>query len=163
MDGITSSNEKWLKEYRSEYKKVILLVPVKCETWCDSIEDTKALCKQIEDEFKPFLDVVKKEDKNGEQFAVAITPVHTLGGMRFDRVEKRSGEPYFIFTRKGQGSNYQPRYGNQVLAYSLSYITSFHSKFHGTSEFTNELDKLVKQRLQDERLGFKVLHGNFNT
>jgi len=159
-DSIEQSAKMQGNKGKDGYKKLILLVPLKSETWSEPHQARKLLQK-IEENWAPFLSTVRQADPDGERFAVAITPVHTLGGMHFDRVEVRSGIPYFIFRHKGEGSNYQPRYGEQVLAYSLTYIAKIHRQLHKKSEFTDELDKLVKLRLEDDRLGFKVLHGHF--
>lgn len=150
-------------EKTKKYKKLFLFIPVKCESWNNSnpCEDNKKLINEIEQIFKPFIKAIKDKDSEQKYFAVAIVPVHTLGGIQFERLERASdGKPKFIYSCK-ENSGYAPRYAEQILAYSLSYLSKIHREFHKKSKFTEEIDKLVKNRIEDESLGFKILHGTF--
>jgi len=143
-------------------KKVILLVPIKCETWTTAKKDRLELCVHVENECESVINLLKSADPKGNRFAIAIIPVETLGGVRFDHLQVDANkQPQFIFKRKDEEALYQPRYAEQIFAYGLSFILQRYSEQSNDRKFTEALKKLVERRNTKEAEGFKVLHGKF--
>jgi hypothetical protein len=156
-----------------DHKKLILLLPIKCESYMDGDVKTKDLRRAIEDKYGSLVEQIKKVDEFGRRFAIAITPVQTLGKVKYSHVEDDSnGNFKFVFVRTSKDHPYQPKDVEEVLRYSLpfllrryieslSYWERIKNTFKGNphKKIGAAIRKLIKEKKENEYQGFKILHG----
>ncbi|MEY3807491.1 MAG: hypothetical protein RI893_467 [Pseudomonadota bacterium] len=181
IDTITDFFKRALKELPCDQKKLILLVPIKCEKYMRNTDDIKKLCLLIEDKWSEFLNLIKTNDPSEERFALAITPVQTLGNVQYAYTDDSDADnPKFVFTRTSKNHPYQPKHVEQVLFYSLAFLVrrymqikqeriswldsmkySWYRFFGGkpNQHFGAAVLHLVSHQNRNEREGFKILHG----
>ena len=167
-------------------KKLILLVPMKCETWLTfpsypNIHEIKTLRTLIEDKWGNLINLIKNIDPGAERFAVALTPVQTLGKVKYAFTDDSDPvNPKFVFTRTTKDHPYQPMHVEQILNYSLAFLLrrymSIKEEQMGmmdwlvyriqelfgndpNAHFGNAVMDLVRKQCRDEGQGFKILHG----
>ena len=162
-----------LEDLPRDHKKLILLLPIKCESYMDGDVRTKDLRHAIEDQYGSLVEKIKEFDEFGRRFAIAITPVQTLGKVKFSHVDqKEDGNYEFVFVRTSKDHPYQPKDVEEALRYSLSFLLkryieslSFWDRainvFKGNPQkkIGAAIQKLIKNKKEDERQGFKILHG----
>jgi len=159
------------EEIPEEHKKLILLVPIKNETYMGNEKDIKKMSLQVEEKYGRAIGLVKSSDEFGERFALAVVPVQTLGKVKFNHIEEKDGQPVFVFRRTTLENPYQPKDVEEVLRYSLSFIMRQHLENRGAFQqmwdrftkkdrpFIQAIQDMVKQRKEAEREGFRILHG----
>jgi len=105
-------------------------------------------------------------DRLPNRIAVAITPVQTLGTVRFDRIEKTADGLKFFFRKiPGQG-NYAPMYVEEILRYTLGFsikkylddLSWFMRLFKLTRPFEHAIRKMAAER-KESNDGFQILQG----
>jgi len=152
-----------LSNHLAHDKKLVLFVPVKSESWTDEIQGAAEVCKQIEQDYAPILNLIRTADGYGKRFTVAIAPVHTLGGVRFDRLETReNSQPYFIYKRLNGVHSYAPRYGDMLLMYCLYHIMHFCPDVSVSTSLKESLKNAMKTCFKQQHAGFKILHGRLD-
>lgn len=147
--------------------KLLLLVPVKCETYLQSPKQASELLATIKDKYNPLLSLLKTE-KLLNLVAVAITPVQTLGTVRFDRIEKTEEGIKFHFRKISPQSTYAPMYVEEVLRYTLGFsikkylddMSWFRRLFKFTRPFENAIRKMAAER-KESHDGFQILQGKY--
>jgi GTPase SAR1 family protein len=181
IGAITDFFKHALRELPVGEKKLILLVPIKCEKYMGNFDDIRKLRLLIEDKWTGFINLIKTADHSEERFALAITPVQTLGNVLYaytDDVDPVN--PKFVFTRTTKDHPYQPKHVEQVLNYSLAFLVRRYMqvkrgrmgplawiKYRLQEFFGGKPDKhfgfaalnLVDHQCRDESQGFKILHG----
>ena len=162
-----------LEDLPRDHKKLILLLPIKCESYMDGGERTKDLRHAIEDKYGSLVEKIKKFDEYGRRFTIAITPVQTLGKVKYSHIdEKEDGNYEFVFVRTSKDHPYQPKDVEEVLRYSLPFLLKRYIEslslwdrainvFRGNpqKQIGAAIQKLIKDKKEDERQGFKILHG----
>lgn len=163
-----------LEELPDDHKKLILLLPIKCESYMDDIDKIKNLRRAIEDKYGPLVEQIKKVDELGRRFTVAITPVQTLGKVKYSHVvdPDELGNFKFVFVRTSKDHPYQPKHVEEVLRYSLPFLLrrymeslSFLDKVwnvlkgNPNKKIGAAIHKLIKDKNEKENEGFKILHG----
>ena len=178
---ITDFFKHALEELPVNQKKLILLVPIKCEKYMKEYEDRKKLRLLVEDKWTGFINLIKSADPASERFAIAITPVQTLGSVKYAYTDDADpASPKFVFVRTSKDHPYQPKRVEQILFYSLAFLVRRYMqiKEHRMSKwewiiyrlreiFGGKPDQyfgaaaitLVREQCQDESEGFKILHG----
>lgn len=160
------------EDLASNEKKLILFVPIKCESYMDGDINTKLLRHAIEDKYGSLIENIKKLDESGNRFAIAITPVQTLGKVKYSHVEENDRDFKFVFVRTTKDNPYQPKDVEEVLKYSLPFLLSRYIEslslfdrvinvFKGNPQkkIGAAICKLVKEKKESEHQGFKILHG----
>jgi len=180
---ITDFFKHALQEMPVEQKKLILLVPIKCEKYMGSFDDIRKLRILIEDKWTGFINLIRTADPNRQRFALAITPVQTLGNVLYAYTDDAdTTNPKFVFTRTTKDHPYQPKHVEQVLYYSLAFLVRRYMQikrgrmgslawiiYRFNEFFGYKPDKhfgvaalhLVSLQNQDENQGFKILHGKY--
>lgn len=147
--------------------KLLLLVPVKCETYVQSDSDASKMLATIkEGGYKTLLQLVCS-DNFSSQIAIAITPVQTLGVVRFSRIaETEEGQPQFFFRKIAPGSSYAPQDVEEILRYVLGFsIKKYLDKmpwwekwFKFTGPFKDAVSRMARDRKESSK-GFEILQG----
>ncbi|TGO02000.1 hypothetical protein PN36_32295 [Candidatus Thiomargarita nelsonii] len=127
-----------------EKPKLILFVPVKCETYLQ--EGTKnrreELLKRIKEEYKLSLRYFETEALS-EKIAVAVTPVQTVGNVFFSHIEvDAKNDPSFRFIKKRRHDPYAPKDVEQPLRHMLSFLLDRHLDKDNRSWFTHIFKKI---------------------
>lgn len=186
---ITDFFKHALEDLPQNQCKLILLVPIKCETWIaypqyPNYAGIDEMCNLIESKWKSFVDYIKKIDPDSQRFSIALTPVQTLGNVKYTYTEENDGSmPSFVFARTSKEHPYQPKDVEQVLYYSLTFLLrryidvkrsqmswSDWLRYRVREFFRKETNivpqsfgkaaiDLVDKQERDEKLGFKILHG----
>ncbi len=108
--------------------KLILLVPVKCETYLQDEPENRseALRKSVEEKYKASLNYFQTEPLRS-QLAVVVTPVQTVGNVFFSHIEiEQNGQPHFKFAKKTRNALYNPKDVEQPLRYLLRFLLKQH-------------------------------------
>lgn len=149
--------------------KLLILVPVKCETYVQSDSEAKKLLIKLKEGYLPLLNLLKN-DFLLDKIAIAVTPVQTLGSVRFARLEETEpGEPRFFFRKISPQAPYQPQDVEQILKYTLSFTIKkylddmnfferiFKKIFELSKPFEDAVHKMVRER--KESGGFEIIQG----
>ena len=101
-------------------KKMVLLVPVKCEKWMSDPATATLLLDRLKAGYSQLLDFFASEGLS-ENVAVVVTPVETMGNIAYAYMDnKENYSPRFM---KGSVvSKFNPRYCDQPLRYILRFI-----------------------------------------
>lgn len=103
--------------------KLLLMVPVKCESYVQNKQSTEKLSTAIKDAYAPLITSLRSVDK----LAVAIAPIQTLGNVRFSHYNQHDGFPEACFSVcKNNGNPYEPKNVEQVLFYMLNFALHQH-------------------------------------
>lgn len=148
--------------------KLLLLVPVKCETYLQSSKQAGELLATVKEKYNPLLSFLKT-GKLLDLVAVAITPVQTLGTVRFDRIEKTDEGIKFYFRKISSQNTYAPMYVEEVLRYTLGFsikkylddMSWFRRLFKFTRPFENAIRKMAVERKEGGD-GFQILQGKYS-
>ena len=151
--------------------KLILLVPLKCEKYF--IEgQMEYLNKRVCDSYSDIISLFRKCDN----VAIAITPILTLGGVKFDHFESKAGEQIAKYSFVENNAKFAPMFCIQPIYYMFSYIAKqykehredagiigsilqrIYNVIDKSEELFDEFEKLSKYRIED-RYGYSVLSG----
>lgn len=102
-----------------EHTKLILFVPIKCESYVQTDRDANNLMVKIQEAYdSSFRAFQTKEQK----IITAITPIQTIGNIRFNVFTKNAdGQILAKFKAYGDGS-YKPQDVEQPLLFLLSFL-----------------------------------------
>lgn len=100
--------------------KLLLLVPVKCETYYLSSHETDRMVFAIEDHFGALLNFIRHLNS----VACAMVPVQTLGHVVLTEVTEQDDFPEFQFGHHFEGATYSPKDVDQLWTYTLTYLLS---------------------------------------
>ncbi len=120
-------------------KKLILLVPIKCESYVKTDKDARLLLKSIKKSYSSLLQMLSAY----ESLVVASTPVQTLGNVRFSRIESENAHPCFYFRKDEVAAPYKPRNVEQPLCYTLSFVIKKY--LEDKHALTRWVDRLLKR------------------
>ena len=102
-------------------EKLILIVPVKCERYLESAEDTELLLSTVKALFAHTISLTGETSPYCGRLAAAILPVRTMGNVVFGRFEKKDGRILQVY-RKIIGRKFHPEFVDQPLRYALSFL-----------------------------------------
>jgi len=129
----------FLKEHDFNRPILILLAPIKCESYMEKRQDE--LLARLQSAYNDIIQLISEFP----DVALAVTPVETMGNMRFhswqDGVDK-----YF---RVGKNP-YKPRFVEQPLCYALNFILT--QSLSNRSFVRRHLDILPFVNLDDKEL-----------
>jgi hypothetical protein len=148
-------------------RHLILFVPLKSEKYLDKNNYAKNdIVKRVEEEYKAIINIFKS-DLIRDKVAMAITPIQTIGGIKFSRIGEKDGGEEFIFTKIAPDSTYSPQDTDQPLRYILSFaikeklgsqgwITAILASMFGWNEkFVKAIKTFSKGTKEDNN--FKIL------
>jgi len=134
----------------SNHRRLILFVPIKCEKYYWESFDNKKMTGMrdaslaVEKKYEPLIGEVLRNDSTKKNTTVAITPILTVGGVKFSQFRRITqenktsmlSEEYiringYINDREG----YSPRLCEQPMLYTMRFIS-----------------EIVRQRLKKENL-----------
>lgn len=111
--------------------KMVAIVPTKCEYYLrnDQIVEVE---DKIRREFKQLLLCIKQSNqaegegknksKDAEKYKLYITPVQTVGGLEFCKMDNEKGELVAKFRRTRPGSHFEPKNTDLLLLLCLKYV-----------------------------------------
>jgi hypothetical protein len=150
--------------------RLIIFAPVKCEKYLQDEKTAKELSKRVREGYEGLLAYLKSESLS-PWIASVITPIQTVGGLTFSRIEPdEKGSPEFIFRKIRSDAEYCPQDSEQPLRYLLSFLLKLHLSHRnlGVFNFIRDLlgsDTHLKQavevfsRKRKNTGGFTVLAG----
>jgi energy-coupling factor transporter ATP-binding protein EcfA2 len=97
--------------------KLILLVPIKCEKYTRSAEDTQKMLQVVKETFKQTVNMVTKN--HFDRLALAVLPIHTIGNVEFSHFDREKNDE-MVFTRNKQP--FTSRDADQPLRYAVSFL-----------------------------------------
>ena len=171
--------EEILELFKSAYSrldepKLVILAPVKCETYVQTPESTEKLLDWIQDRYAPLLKFLSDPSRK-DKIAVVITPVKTVGCLFFSRFFVEDfNKPRFVFKKKNSSETYNPQDNDHLLRYLLSFLLNLHnrSQIYDRSPIWKTVRKVfqqesifeqaVKQFAQTRKTndGFTILQGH---
>ena len=170
---------KYLKDNPASIRdKLVLFVPLKCELYAHEgrIEE---VAEKVKNTYSDLITYFKQNN-----IASFVTPIHTLGGMEFDKmIDNTSGigdvEKIAIYRSYKVKPKYAPLFCPQPLYYLLTYVANYYqwqkgqkkegflssimdsvySFFMRDEDFFNEVQKICKYIVYNKN-GFSALTGN---
>lgn len=103
---------------KTELPKLILFVPIKCESYVQSPKETKKITETIKEYYKPVFNAMARKE---QAISTAIIPIQTIGNIRFNSYKERNGDTFASFVKFGTGQ-YAPQLVEQPLYYLLAFI-----------------------------------------
>lgn len=99
--------------------KMVVIVPTKCEYYLqrDRFSDIE---ERIQKEFKELFQLNKAGER--EKYKLCITPVQTVGGLEFCKMEDRDGRQAATYRRTKPGSQFKPENTDLLLVFCLEYL-----------------------------------------
>lgn len=103
--------------------KMIAVVPTKCEYYLRNAR-TADITDHIRTEFKELLSYLGQMNKAGgrEKYKLYITPVQTVGGLEFCKMENREGRQVASFRRTKPDSRFKPVNTDLLLLFCMDYL-----------------------------------------
>ncbi len=125
------------KAYRDiDSPKLVIFAPVKCEKYLQTEDAVKELTRQVKQGYAELLDYLQSENLK-PWIASVITPVQTVGGLVFSRIEPdEDGTPDFYFRKINYRAEYSPIDSEQPLRYLLSFLLKLHLHQRNTGFFS---------------------------
>ena len=149
--------------------KLVILAPVKCETYVQDEESAHLLCQRIEQEYARLLEFFQAPGL-ADKVAVVITPVQTVGCVIFLVAGERNGQPVFTFTKTSFNATYSPQDSEQMLRYLLRFLFKLYLEqrrwpilnqirqvFNPDAEFKQAVEQFTKGCKTNG--GFTILQG----
>lgn len=103
--------------------KMIAIVPTKCEYY---LRNSRILdiTNCIRTEFKEIMSHIGKLNKaeGREKYKLYITPVQTVGGLEFSKMENREGKQVALFRRTKPNSQFKPVNTDLLLLFCMDYL-----------------------------------------
>ena len=179
--------EQWAKNFLQSGKsnlpaKMILFVPLKCEKYfLDNEMDV--LNERVHAAYKETLNFFAG---NAQPYEVAITPIFTLGSVKFSHFARKDGEidldptfrtpikPIYKFTKRG--ARPEPLYCEQPAVYVLAYllkvlsqqrrslydwIRTIFGNFASKDDFINECNTITA-RMKKTGEGYEMVNNPLN-
>jgi len=151
MDMKGKNNEKFnqvsaiqwfLKEQNFSKPILILLAPIKCESYIETEDKCRKLLEAIQSSYKELIQDLQSKPN----VAIAITPIETMGNMHFEGWKDDEDKYYRV-----NNNAYSPRNIDQPLFYALNFALNYY--------LTNQRSRWV--RVLDNSLPFLNLDSHF--
>ena len=123
--------------------KLILLVPIKCEKYTRTIEDTRRMCAKLKEKgiFKRTVGLMNNP-VYADNTAMAILPIHTVGNAEFERFKKdRDGKIVGEVYKKIKGKPFSPTDTEQPIRFVMSFLL-------------NEIARIKSAEIEAAKSGF---------
>lgn len=159
---------------RLDEPKLVILAPVKCETYVQTSESATKLLGCIKDKYAPLLKFLSDPSRK-DKIAVVMTPVQTVGCLFFSRIYLENfNKPRFVFRKNKSSDTYSPQDNDHLLRYLLSFLLNVHNNsqigvrspiiktIRRAFQQDNIFEQAVKQFAQTRKNtdGFAILQGH---
>lgn len=106
--------------------KMIAIVPTKCEYYLRNSRISE-IKEHIRIEFKEILSYISQLNKTEgrEKYKLYFTPVQTVGGLEFSRMENREGRQVASFRRTKPNSRFKPVNTDLLLLFCMDYLFDY--------------------------------------
>lgn len=158
---------------RLDEPKLVILAPVKCETYVQTPESALKLLGCIKDKYAPLLKFLSDPSRK-DKIAVVTAPVQTVGCLYFSRFYLENfNKPRFVFRKNNSSDSYNPQDNDHLLRYLLSFLLNLHNQgqlyerspifrtvrkaFQQESIFEQAVKQFAKSRKSTD--GFTILQG----
>ena len=124
--------EEILSLFKSAYTnlkepKLVILAPVKCETYVQTPESATKLLGCIKDKYSPLLKFLNNPSRQ-HNIAVVTTPIQTVGCLFFSNYFIEDfNKPRFVFKKNNSMDTYNPKDSDHLLRYLLSFLLKRHN------------------------------------
>jgi hypothetical protein len=159
---------------RLDEPKLVILAPVKCETYVQTPEGAVKLLGCIKDKYAPLLKFLSDPSRK-DKIAVVTAPVQTVGCLYFSRFYLENfNKPRFVFRKNKSSDTYNPQDNDHLLRYLLSFLLNLHNQaqlyersvilktvrkaFQQESIFEQAVKQFAKTRKTTD--GFNILQGS---
>ena len=159
---------------RLDEPKLVILAPVKCETYVQTPEAALKLFGCIKDKYAPLLKFLSDPSRK-DKIAVVTAPIQTVGCLYFSRFYLENfNKPRFVFRKNKSSDTYNPQDNDHLLRYLLSFLLNLHNQaqlyerslilktvrkaFQQESIFEQAVKQFAKTRKTTD--GFNILQGS---
>ena len=153
------------KAYKNiDSPRLIILAPVKCEKYLENKNTAKELSRRVKEGYSELIEYLESE-KLKRHIASVITPIETVGGLVFSRIELGEDNiPSFYFRKKNYEAEYSPKDSEQPLRYLLRFLLNIHieERNQGYFNFVREwfgADDHLKHAVEKFSQGCKTTEG----
>lgn len=134
-------------------EKLITVVPTKCEYYLRN-NHTAELIDKLQREFKDLIDCVSQINKAGagKRIRLYVTPVQTVGGLEFSKMEYQEGVGAVPkFRRTMPNSRFDPKQTDLLLLFCMEYLLDcFFGEVAKSISVSNMKTTVEKMRKQDD-------------
>ena len=157
--------------------RLVILVPIKCETYLQNAKSTQELLRRVKDEYANLLGFLSSE-RLLPWVVTVVTPVQTVGKVVFSHIDviQEGGRkyPHFKFHKNYIHAKYSPKDCEQPFRYILGFLLkqeinrlNYHwgpfsfirSWFNLDREIKEAAQNVVKGCKTNPQDGFAILQG----
>lgn len=157
--------------------RLVILVPIKCETYLQNAKSTQELLRRVKDEYANLLGFLSSE-RLLPWVVTVVTPVQTVGKVVFSHIDviQEGGKkyPHFKFHKNHIHAKYSPKDCEQPFRYILRFLLKqeinrlnsqwgpfgfIRSWFNLDQEIKEAAQNVVKDCKTNPQDGFAVLQG----
>ncbi|HAO13270.1 MAG TPA: hypothetical protein DCQ51_19410 [Planktothrix sp. UBA8407] len=157
--------------------RLVILAPIKCETYLQNEKSTRELLRRVKDEYANLLGFLSSE-RLLPWVVTVVTPVQTVGTVVFSHIDviKEGGKkyPHFKFHKNYIHAKYSPKDCEQPFRYILRFLLKqkinrlnydwgpfifIRSWFNLDREIKEAAQNVVKGCKTDPQDGFAILQG----
>ncbi len=117
----------------SNENKLLIIVPLKCEAY--TRRDYNSLISKISDSFKELAELSRTKYRG--RSAIAVIPVHTMGGASFYDFVIENGNITAEKFRRDKNVNFRPEFADNILRFAVNFLLH-----EGT--FSNDIQSVRK-------------------
>ncbi|MBW4508414.1 MAG: hypothetical protein KME64_18140 [Scytonematopsis contorta HA4267-MV1] len=101
--------------------KLVILVPVRCETYLRDSKTANLLTKNIKEKYSQLLNFLSSPSLLPWVVTI-VTPVQTVGNVVFSNIEEVEETARFYFRKSSHNAEYSPKNSDQILRYVLRFL-----------------------------------------
>lgn len=107
--------------------RLVIFAPVKCEKYVNNGSCAVKLRERLKQEYQSLLRLFASEALS-ERVVAVITPIQTVGSVKFVSIEVEDTQPHFYYRRIHPEAMYNPQDCDQPLRYLLRFLLGMHYK-----------------------------------
>ena len=140
--------------------KLILLIPIKCEKYTETLEDTRQMREKMKGRGIFKMTVGLMNNPTYEDMSMVLMPIHTVGNAEFKEFRKDGkgrviGEVY----DKTQGKTFSPRDTDQPLRFVMNFILNEFAKGKTLPSNIMELGRFIRSGMRLDDPNFEIIGG----
>ncbi|GAA4254226.1 TRAFAC clade GTPase domain-containing protein [Dactylosporangium darangshiense] len=110
-------------------RRLVVFVPLKCEKYVATAAGARELGDQVKKRYASLISYISSlpAGLDGAKAGSVLTPVQTIGSMRFSRFETRADGVREVFRLSQIGGSYAPRDTDQPLRWMLRFVVNAYS------------------------------------
>ena len=140
--------------------KLILLIPIKCEKYTETLEETRQMREKMKGRGIFKMTVGLMNNPTYEDMSMVLMPIHTVGNAEFKEFRKDdSGRVIGEVYNKTQGKPFSPRDTDQPLRFVMNFILNEYAKGKTLPSNIMELGNFIRSGMRLDDPNFEIIGG----